>query len=132
MATQHSTRHLRRHGEALTVRNYDFGAEDEHGDAERVETTNSPYSTTGHAESATQATAERGLAGTTLDYDVTFYVPEADAQGNDEPFVAGLTGVGGDGPPSQVERDAYGVTFRVVRVHPQGNGILALDARVVA
>jgi hypothetical protein len=132
MAQQHATRHLRRHGEALTVRNYVFGVEDDHGDAERVETTDSPYATQGRVEAAEEPETTRDESGTTLDYDVTVYLPESDARGTEESFVGGLNGVGADGPPSRIERDDYGETYRVVRVHRQANGVLAADARVVA
>ena len=132
MGQQHTTRHLRRHGEPLTVRNYEFGAEDDHGDAERVEATNSPYATRGRVEAAEEPSTSRDEAGTTLDYDVTVYLPESDAQGNAEPFVGGMNGVGADGPPSRIERDDYGGVYRVVRTHRQANGVLAADARVVA
>ena len=132
MAQQHVSRHLRRHGETLTVRNYEFGAEDKHGDAEHVETADSPYATRGRVEATEQPSTTRDESGTTLDYDVTLYLPESDAQGTTEPFVGGLTGVGADGPPSRIERDGYPDTYRVVRTHRQANGVLAVDARVLA
>lgn len=126
MGKQHSRRHIRRHGEALTARNYEHGTEDEHGDAERAEAANSPYATRGRVEAATQPQAERNVGGTTLTYDVTVYLPD------DDEALSGMNGVGDETPPSRIERDDYGTVYRVVRVEYQDNGVAAADAEVVS
>jgi hypothetical protein len=130
MGKQHSRRYLRRHGEPLTVRNYTHGAEDDHGDPSRDETTDSPFSTRGRVEAATEPQAERHVGETSMTYDVTVYLPDADPQGNAVPFRAGFHGVGADEPPSRVARDDYGTVYRVVRVEFQANGVVAADAEV--
>lgn len=124
MTDQASRRAITRHGEDLTIRNHTHGTEDDYGDAETVETAASPHAAWGRIEAARQPEDTRGVSGTSLTYDVTVYLRD-DADGLGE-----LNGVGADDPPSTIERGATGETYRVVRVHDQGNGVVAADAQV--
>jgi len=126
MTEQASRRTIGRHGEDVTVRNYDHGNEDAHGDAERVETANSPYAAQGRVASTTTPQEHRDMGRTRLDADATVYLRD------DFGGLNGLNGVGADSPPSRIERDATGETYRVVRAFSQGNGVLAADVEVVA
>jgi len=124
-------RAIDRHGENLTIRNYARGASDAHGDAERVETADSPYATRGRVDAENTPQADRDAGGTILDYDVRIYIAAESSAGTERAFAPSLTGVGDDEPPSEIERDAHGRTYRVVRARNQSNGLLAIDARVM-
>jgi len=126
MTDQASRRAISRHGEGVTIHNYTHGTEDDYGDGDPVETADSPHSAQGRVEAASSPEAERGVGGSSLSYDVTVYLRD-DFGGLNE-----LNGVGANDPPSEIVRDSTGETFRVVRAHHQGNGVVAADAQVNA
>lgn len=125
MTEQATRRTVDRHGEDLKIRNYDHGDDERHGDGEPAETADSPHAARGRVADAGEPTDDRDVGRTRLAADVRVFLRD-DADGLDA-----MTGVGGDTPPSRIERPATGETFRVIRVSYQNNGLVRADARVV-
>jgi len=100
--------HVRRYGQPVTLRHYEFGPADDYGDEATVPRANSPHSSVpALVEFNTGGATGRDAGRTVSDFTAVIYLP-TDADG-----VAEARGTEGDGPPSTVEteRGLLGVRY---------------------
>lgn len=115
--------HVEREGELATVRTYEFGTEDRHGDAPETQTANSPYRDVPvrYKLIGSQATRVGGIEGEELTYSV-----RVDLRDDAAPVTDGvLAGAAEDRPASEIDID--GQTFRVVRRLDDDKGLVRLN-----